>query len=116
MVKNPPAMQETQERQLYLWVRKLPWRRKWQPRCIVRSLASTHWMPAALPPVITINITAKWRNTALMPTRLGHLNHLERLQTLNSCSPKSPFSVLRGCRQADYTKSQGQVGIMGGNC
>ena len=28
MVKNPPAMQETQ---VDPWVRKIPWRRKWQP-------------------------------------------------------------------------------------
>ena len=28
MVKNPPAMQETW---LNLWVRKIPWRRKWLP-------------------------------------------------------------------------------------
>ena len=32
VVKNPPAMQETQEMQVFdLWVRKFPWRRKWQP-------------------------------------------------------------------------------------
>ena len=29
-VKNPPAMQETQEMQV-LWTGKMPWRRKWQP-------------------------------------------------------------------------------------
>ena len=76
-------------------------------------------MPVALPPVITINtnITAKRQNPVPLPTRLSHLNHLERLKTLNSCSPKSPFSVLRGCRQKRlHAKSQGQVGIMGGNC
>jgi len=28
MVKNPPAMQETQ---VQSWVRKIPWRRKWLP-------------------------------------------------------------------------------------
>ena len=28
MVKKPPAMQEAQ---FYLWVRKIPWRREWQP-------------------------------------------------------------------------------------
>jgi len=28
-VKNQPAMQETQE--FNPWIRKIPWRRKWQP-------------------------------------------------------------------------------------
>ena len=32
VVKNPPAMQETQKTQVFdPWVRKIPWRRKWQP-------------------------------------------------------------------------------------
>ena len=33
VVKNLPAMQETQEKQLWEdpWVRKIPWRRTWQP-------------------------------------------------------------------------------------
>ena len=30
-VKNLPAMQETQETQVWSRVRKIPWRRKWQP-------------------------------------------------------------------------------------
>ena len=32
-VKNPPAMQETQETQVYFnsWVGKISWRREWQP-------------------------------------------------------------------------------------
>ena len=30
-VKNPPAMQETQDVGFDPWVRKMPWRRKWQP-------------------------------------------------------------------------------------
>ena len=30
-VKNPPAMQETQEPRLDPWVGKIPWRRAWQP-------------------------------------------------------------------------------------
>ena len=30
-VKNPPAMQETQEIWFNPWVGKIPWRRKWQP-------------------------------------------------------------------------------------
>ena len=30
-VKNLPAMQETQETWVNPWVRKIPWRRKWQP-------------------------------------------------------------------------------------
>ena len=30
MVKNPPAMQETQERKLDPWLQKISWRRKWQ--------------------------------------------------------------------------------------
>ena len=31
-VKNPPARQETQKTQVFdPWVRKIPWRRKWQP-------------------------------------------------------------------------------------
>ena len=34
-VKNPPAMQETQEMQVNPSVRKIPWRRKWQPIPIV---------------------------------------------------------------------------------
>ena len=80
-----------------------------KPHALVKSLA--------LPTVVTINtnITAKWRNMVLMPTMLGRLNQLERLQTLNSCSPKSPFSVLR-LQTGTTTQSQGQVGIMGGNC
>ena len=31
MVKNLPAMQETQQTRVDLWVRESPWRRKWQP-------------------------------------------------------------------------------------
>ena len=31
MVKNPPAMQETQETQISPWVRKIPWRRHAYP-------------------------------------------------------------------------------------
>ena len=30
-VKNPPAAGDTRERGLNPWVRKIPWRRKWQP-------------------------------------------------------------------------------------
>ena len=29
-VKNPPTMQETQEKGFDTWVGKIPWRRKWQ--------------------------------------------------------------------------------------
>ena len=31
VVKNPPAMQETQVQGFYPWVLKIPWRRAWQP-------------------------------------------------------------------------------------
>ena len=31
VVKNPPAMQETQEMGFDPWVWKIPWRRAWQP-------------------------------------------------------------------------------------
>ena len=31
VVKNPPAIQETQETWFHPWVRKIPWSRKWQP-------------------------------------------------------------------------------------
>ena len=31
MIKNPPAMQETQ---VQSWVGKIPWRRKWQPTIV----------------------------------------------------------------------------------
>ena len=31
MVKNPPAVQELQETMLDPWVRKVPWKREWQP-------------------------------------------------------------------------------------
>ena len=31
VVKNPPAMQETQETRFNPWVSKIPWKRKWQP-------------------------------------------------------------------------------------
>ena len=33
VVKNPPALQESQEMiaRFDTWVRKIPWRRKWQP-------------------------------------------------------------------------------------
>ena len=30
-IKNSPAMQETQEMTVWSWVRKIPWRRAWQP-------------------------------------------------------------------------------------
>ena len=30
-VKNLPAVQETQETSVQSWVRKIPWRREWQP-------------------------------------------------------------------------------------
>ena len=30
-VKNPPAMQATHETQVWSWVGKIPWRKKWQP-------------------------------------------------------------------------------------
>ena len=33
-VKNLPAVQETQEIRFYLWDRKIPWRRKWQPTLV----------------------------------------------------------------------------------
>jgi len=36
MVKNPPAMQEMQERHGFsLWVWKILWRRKWQPKPVL---------------------------------------------------------------------------------
>ena len=49
VVKNPPAMQEPQEIQFSLRMRKIPWRRKWQPTPVFlpgeshgqRSLAAT---------------------------------------------------------------------------
>ena len=31
VVKNPPAVQETQRSGFDPWVRKIPWRRAWQP-------------------------------------------------------------------------------------
>ena len=31
MVKNPPKMQKPKETQFDSWVRKILWRRKWQP-------------------------------------------------------------------------------------
>jgi len=31
VVKNPPAMQETKETRFDSWIRKIFWRRKWQP-------------------------------------------------------------------------------------
>ena len=31
MVKNPPASRRPR---LYLWVKKMPWRRKWQPTLV----------------------------------------------------------------------------------
>ena len=34
-VKTPPAIQKTQETRFYTWVRKIPWRRKWQPSPLV---------------------------------------------------------------------------------
>ena len=33
MVNNPP-MYETQETWFYLWIKKIPWRRKWQPTLV----------------------------------------------------------------------------------
>ena len=30
-IKNPPAMQETMRHGFNPWVRKIPWRRTWQP-------------------------------------------------------------------------------------
>ena len=38
-VKNPPAMQETRVRS---WVRKIPWRRKWQP-CLLFLPGESPW-------------------------------------------------------------------------
>ena len=34
-VKNPPAMQEPQETWVLSWVRKIPWRREWQPNPVL---------------------------------------------------------------------------------
>ena len=34
LVKNPPAMQETQEIWFNPWVGEIPWRRKWQPTAV----------------------------------------------------------------------------------
>ena len=31
VVKNPPAIQETQETWVRSWVGKIPWKRAWQP-------------------------------------------------------------------------------------
>ena len=36
-VKHPPAIQETQETRFDPWVRKIPWRRKWQPTPVFLS-------------------------------------------------------------------------------
>ena len=33
-VKNPPAMQETQETRVQSRVRKIPWKKKWQPTLV----------------------------------------------------------------------------------
>ena len=34
-VKNPPAsVEECKRRRFSLWVRKIPWRRKWQPTLV----------------------------------------------------------------------------------
>ena len=35
VVKNYPAMQETQRCGFYPWVRKIPWRRKWQATPVI---------------------------------------------------------------------------------
>ena len=35
VIKNPPAMQETQVDGFKSWVRKSPWRRKWQPTPVI---------------------------------------------------------------------------------
>ena len=35
MLKNPPAMQETQRGGFDLRVKKIPWRRKWQPTSVI---------------------------------------------------------------------------------
>ena len=35
VVKNPPAARDTRERRFNPWVRKIPWRRKWQLTPIV---------------------------------------------------------------------------------
>ena len=48
-VKNQPAMQETQETGVDIWIEKIPWRRRWQPTPVFlpeksheqRSLASS---------------------------------------------------------------------------
>ena len=34
LVKNLPAVQETQESRVQSWVGKIPWRRKWQPTAV----------------------------------------------------------------------------------
>ena len=34
MVKNPPAMQEVEGQGVDPWVRKILWRRKWQPTLV----------------------------------------------------------------------------------
>ena len=36
-VKNPSAAQEVQETQFNPWVRKIPWRRAWQPTTVLLS-------------------------------------------------------------------------------
>ena len=36
-VKNPSVMQEMRETEFNLWVRKIPWRRKWQPTPVFLS-------------------------------------------------------------------------------
>ena len=42
VVKNLPAMQETR-RGLDPWVRKIPWRRKWQPTCLGHRMDRGAW-------------------------------------------------------------------------
>ena len=38
VVKNPPAMQKTQEMWVNPWVGKIPWRRTWQPTPVLTNL------------------------------------------------------------------------------
>jgi len=35
VVKNPPALQEPQRYKFHPWVRKMPWRREWQPTLVL---------------------------------------------------------------------------------
>jgi len=89
MVKNPLPVLETQETWVQSWVRKIPWRRKWQPI-----------------PVCLENLTDRGTWWATVHGVTKSRTQLNTHSTINSLRKKIPF-ILKIRRQwAQFSKAK----------